>query len=90
MLIVGIWYGVSWGFIVWGILYGLVLVIYCLVEVIFKKINVEKIWESWLGILVSWLLIQSMVFGGWIFFRLLNLRDFMWVIYYWWGYDVDV
>lgn len=35
MLIVGIWYGVSWGFIVWGILYGLVLVIYWLVEVIF-------------------------------------------------------
>ncbi|MDE5068935.1 MAG: MBOAT family protein, partial [Trichodesmium sp. St4_bin8_1] len=90
MLIAGIWHGASWGFIVWGILHGLALVIHRLVEAISKKINAEKIWESWLGILVSWLLTQSMVFGGWIFFRLPNLRDSMWVIYHWWGYDADV
>ena len=43
-----------------------------------------------MGILVSWLLTQSMVFAGWIFFRLPNLRDSIWVISHWWGYDADI
>lgn len=90
MLIAGIWHGASWGFIVWGILHGLALVIHRLVEAISQQLKFEKIWESWLGILVSWLLTQSIVFGGWIFFRLPNLRDSMWVINHWWGEDADV
>ncbi|MEB3339863.1 MBOAT family O-acyltransferase [Okeania sp.] len=90
MLIAGIWHGAAWGFIVWGIWHGLGLVIHRLVDSFSKQFNLKKVWESWLGILLSWLLTQGMVFGGWIFFRLPNLRDSIWVIEHWWGYDADV
>ena len=49
MLITGIWHGASWGFIVWGILHGLALVIHRLVEAISQqrhfmshKLNIEE------------------------------------------------
>lgn len=90
MLIAGIWHGAAWGFIVWGVLHGLALVIHRLVEAISQQFKVQKIWESLPGILISWLLTQSMVFGAWIFFRLPNLRDSIWVIDHWWSYDGDI
>ena len=90
MLIAGIWHGAAWGFIVWGILHGLALVVHRLIEAISKHFKVKKIWESLPGILISWLLTQSMVFGTWIFFRLPNLRDSFWVFSHWWNYDADV
>lgn len=90
MLIAGIWHGAAWGFIVWGFLHGLALVVHRLVESICQQFNLKKIWESWLGILTGWLFTQSLVFGAWIFFRLPNLRDSFWVISHWFGYDADV
>ncbi|MGK7921587.1 MAG: MBOAT family protein [Trichodesmium sp.] len=90
MLIAGIWHGAAWGFIVWGFLHGLALVIHRLVDNISKQFNLQKFWESWSGILIGWLLTQSMVFGAWIFFRLPNLRDSFWVISHWFGYDADI
>ncbi|NES72461.1 MAG: MBOAT family protein, partial [Okeania sp. SIO2D1] len=90
MLIAGIWHGAAWGFIVWGILHGLALVIHRLIEAISQHFKVKKVWESLPGILISWLLTQSMVFGAWIFFRLPNLRDSFWVFSHWWNYDADV
>ncbi|NEQ77869.1 MAG: MBOAT family protein [Okeania sp. SIO2C9] len=90
MLIAGIWHGAAWGFIVWGVLHGLALVIHRLIEAISQHFKVKKVWESLPGILISWLLTQSMVFGAWIFFRLPNLRDSFWVFSHWWNYDADV
>ncbi|NEP86324.1 MAG: MBOAT family protein [Okeania sp. SIO2C2] len=90
MLIAGIWHGAAWGFIVWGVLHGLALVVHRLVEAISQHFKVKKVWESLPGILISWLLTQSMVFGAWIFFRLPNLRDSFWVFSHWWNYDADV
>ncbi|MDJ0555383.1 MAG: MBOAT family O-acyltransferase [Microcoleaceae cyanobacterium MO_207.B10] len=90
MLVAGIWHGAAWGFIVWGILHGLALVIHRLVEFISQTFNLNKFWESLPGILISWLLTQSMVFGSWIFFRLPNLSDSVWVLSHWWNYDADV
>ncbi len=90
MLIAGIWHGAAWGFIVWGVLHGLALVVNRLVEAISNYFKAQKIWEGLPGILMSWLLTQSWVFGAWIFFRLPNLRDSSWVLSHWWGYDADV
>ncbi|NET17017.1 MAG: MBOAT family protein, partial [Okeania sp. SIO1H6] len=90
MLIAGIWHGAAWGFIVWGVLHGLALVIHRYIEAISQHFKVKKVWESLPGILISWLLTQSMVFGAWIFFRLPNLRDSFWVFSHWWNYDGDV
>ena len=90
MLVAGIWHGAAWGFIVWGGLHGLALIIHRLTETISKKLSLENLWQSLPGVIISWLLTQSLVFGAWIFFRLPNLKDSWWVISHWWGYQADI
>lgn len=90
MLVAGIWHGAAWGFIIWGCLHGLALVIHRLTETISKKLSLETLWQSLPGVIISWLLTQSLVFGTWIFFRLPNLKDSWWVISHWWGYKADI
>jgi len=90
MLVAGIWHGAAWGFIVWGGLHGLALIIHRLTETISHKSFLENLWQSLPGVIISWLLTQSLVFGAWIFFRLPNLKDSWWVISHWWGYQGDI
>lgn len=90
MLVAGIWHGAAWGFIVWGGLHGLALIIHRLTETISKKLSLENLWQSLPGVIIGWLLTQSLVFGAWIFFRLPNLKDSWWVISHWWGYKADI
>lgn len=90
MLIAGIWHGAAWGFIVWGGLHGLALAVHRLTDVVFKQLRLEFLWENPIGILIGWLLTQSMVFGSWIFFRLPDLKDSGWAISHLWGHTADV
>ncbi|MDB9510543.1 MBOAT family protein [Kamptonema animale CS-326] len=90
MLIAGIWHGAAWGFIIWGCLHGLALVVHRLTEVISKQLSLESFWQSLPGILVGWLLTQGMVFASWIFFRLPDLKISGLVFSHFWGYNADV
>lgn len=90
MLVAGIWHGAAWGFIVWGLLHGLALVIHRLTEVISKQLSLRSLWQSLPGVVFSWLLTQGIVFGAWIFFRLPNFNDSLWAISHFWGYKADV
>lgn len=90
MLIAGIWHGAAWGFIVWGILHGIALVIHRLTEVFFKALNWQRVWETIPGLIIGWGLTQGMVFITWVFFRLPNLQEAMWVIKHGWGYAGDI
>jgi predicted Co/Zn/Cd cation transporter (cation efflux family) len=90
MLIAGIWHGAAWGFIIWGGLHGLALVVNRLTEVLSKQLSITWIWNSLPGILIAWLITQLMVFTTWIFFRLPNLQDSWLVINRLWGHTADV
>ncbi|MBD2179921.1 MBOAT family protein [Planktothrix sp. FACHB-1355] len=91
MLVAGIWHGAAWGFIVWGGLHGLALVVHRLAEALSHRFSALKDWwQSIPGTLVAWLLTQLMVFASWIFFRLPNLKDAAWVIQHLWGHKADV
>lgn len=90
MLIAGIWHGAAWGFVVWGGLHGLALVIHRLTESIFTKLSITWIWKTLPGVLIAWLITQLMVFTAWIFFRIPNLQDSWWVINHLWGHPADV
>ncbi|MGC9525065.1 MAG: MBOAT family O-acyltransferase [Limnospira sp.] len=90
MLVAGIWHGAAWGFIVWGGLHGVALVVHRLTDVGSKRLSLEWIWKTIPGIIISWLLTQMMVFGAWIFFRLPDLKDSMWVVRHLWGHTADV
>lgn len=90
MLVAGIWHGAAWGFVVWGALHGLALVIHRLTETISKQLSITWIWNSVPGVIFGWLLTQLMVFLAWIFFRLPNLQDSRWVIQHLWNHTADV
>lgn len=90
MLIAGIWHGAAWGFIVWGILHGLGLVLHRLTDVLSDRSEpLKHFWQGGLGIVLAWVLTQMMVFFTWIFFRLPDLKDSGLVIQRLWGHPAD-
>ncbi len=91
MLITGIWHGAAWGFIVWGGLHGLALVIHRLTQAMSDRLVwAKQWWQSLWGVLVAWLLTQLMVFTSWIFFRLSNLKQASLAIRNLWGHTADI
>jgi alginate O-acetyltransferase complex protein AlgI len=91
MLIAGIWHGAAWGFVVWGAIHGLALVIHRLTHTLSERSpQLKNWWKSIPGIAIAWLLTQSLVFFAWIPFRLPNLRDSWLVMTRLWGQEADV
>jgi alginate O-acetyltransferase complex protein AlgI len=91
MLIAGIWHGAAWGYVVWGGLHGLALVIHRLTDGVSKRSPLlQKWWSSLPGIIVAWGLTQFMVFTTWIFFRLPNLEKSNVVLQRLWGQVADI
>lgn len=91
MLITGIWHGAAWGFVVWGGLHGLALVVHRLTQAISERIGwVKGWWKSFLGVLVAWFLTQLMVFVSWIFFRLPSIKQANLAIQKLWGDTGDI
>jgi len=90
MLIAGIWHGANWGFIVWGALHGLALVVHRLTDSQSRRRAwLSTLWLSLPGMAIAWFVTQLMVFLTWIFFRLPNLKDSLWVISHLWGQAAD-
>ncbi len=97
MVVAGIWHGGASdrhdpaGYLIWGILHGLGLVLHRLTESASRDNSLlEAFWKTIPGIGLSWLLTQTLVFGSWIFFRLPSLTDSMWVVTHLWGYPGDI
>ncbi|NJR63228.1 MAG: MBOAT family protein [Cyanobacteria bacterium CRU_2_1] len=90
MLIAGIWHGAAWGFVVWGGLHGLALVVHRLTDAMSKRWQWMHWWQSIPGILLAWAVTQGMVFTSWIFFRLPNLRESGLVVQRLFGHPADV
>ncbi|EGJ33818.1 MULTISPECIES: MBOAT family protein [Moorena] len=91
MVIIGIWHGAAWGFVAWGGLHGLALVLHRLTEAFCEnRDGIKRWWQSWSGVLVSWFLTQFMVFTAWIFFRIPNLKQASLVIQNLWGHPADI
>lgn len=90
MLIAGIWHGAAWGFVVWGAIHGLMLVIHRLTDAYSDRLPaLQNFWLSIPGTVLAWAITQTMVFVAWIFFRLPNLKDSAWVIQHLWGHAAD-
>jgi len=90
MAIAGIWHGAAWGFIVWGLLHGLALVVHRLTDAVSNSADwLKRFWQSLPGVVVAWMLTQGMVCASWVFFRLPNLKDSLLVVQRLWGYSAD-
>jgi len=91
MVIAGLWHGAAWGFVIWGLLHGIFLIIHRLTDAVSERWAIFKqFWKTIPGILLSWLITQFSVFFAWIFFRLPNLADSVLVIQRLWGHAADV
>lgn len=91
MLVAGVWHGDQWGFIVWGAIHGLALIIHRLsVSLSARSKLIAAFWASLPGALVGWGLTQFTVFFSWIFFRLPNLADASLAMRRLFGYTADI
>jgi alginate O-acetyltransferase complex protein AlgI len=90
MLIAGIWHGAAWGFIVWGVLHGVALVVHRLTDALSNRVaRLKRFWRSPRGIFLAWGITQCMVFTTWIFFRLPDLTESGLVIQRLFGHPAD-
>ncbi|MBE9100686.1 MBOAT family O-acyltransferase [Vacuolonema iberomarrocanum] len=90
MIIAGIWHGAAWGFVVWGTLHGIFLMLHRLTDVVSKESQpLTKFWKSVPGAIVGWSITQLSVFFAWIFFRLPNLNQSWFVVQRLWGHQGD-
>jgi alginate O-acetyltransferase complex protein AlgI len=91
MLLAGIWHGDAWGFLVWGGLHGLALVMHRLTDSISRDVPLLwRWWKSVPGTVMAWVMTQGMVFVAWIFFRLPNLNESGLALRHLWGHPADI
>jgi len=67
-LLTGFWHGASWNFVLWGLFYGIILI---LEKIIFSK------FLSKLPIIVQWLYAFIFINIGWAIFRTENINDIL-------------
>lgn len=90
MLVAGIWHGSAWGFMIWGLLHGLALVVHRLISTVSDRWTIIKLlWRTPIGVIIAWFLTQIMVFTSWIWFRLPDIQDSNLVIQNLWGHPGD-
>lgn len=63
----GLWHGASWNFVLWGLYYGVLLII--------EKYTPEKI-KKYIPKFIGWLFTFVIVNFGWIIFRLETMEEF--------------
>ncbi|MCC6546016.1 MBOAT family protein [Candidatus Sumerlaeota bacterium] len=69
MTISGLWHGAAWNFVLWGFFHGFVLLAYHLAGCGGRWEPSTKL--GWMG---SWLLMQTFVLVGWMFFRIPSIH----------------
>ena len=68
----GLWHGASWKFIVWGLIHGLLLVLYNLLNRYNIKVPISKF--------LKWLITFNLVCFAWVFFRALNIDSAFYIL----------
>lgn len=76
----GLWHGSNWGFIIWGLLFGIYMVIETLYGPLRKKIDRKlRIEKAWWARLWQIALTFNLVAFAWIFFRANTFPDALYV-----------
>jgi D-alanyl-lipoteichoic acid acyltransferase DltB (MBOAT superfamily) len=66
MLLMGLWHGAEWKFVVWGAYHGILLAIY-------HSLGMGGNWAPRRGVVVAWLIWSTLIVIGWSIFRAPNL-----------------
>jgi D-alanyl-lipoteichoic acid acyltransferase DltB (MBOAT superfamily) len=72
MFVSGLWHGVGWKFIIWGLYYGVLIVLY-------QILGIRGDWKpkGALKQFFAWLVMFSLIVFGWLIFRATSL-DWLW------------
>lgn len=90
MLVAGIWHGNNWGFVIWGGIHGLALVVHRLNQAVAKAWRpLYHLWKSMPGTVLAWVMTQAVVFFSWLFFRLPDPAQFSLALQRLWGVPAD-
>jgi D-alanyl-lipoteichoic acid acyltransferase DltB (MBOAT superfamily) len=73
MVVAGLWHGAALGFLIWGGLHGVFLILDKAIVV--RKTSIKFL--SRINICLGWVITQTCVFVAWIFFRNPNLNEAM-------------
>ena len=71
MIVAGMWHGAAFGFIIWGMLHGIFLV----VDKFLMRIQVRSRKFAFISIPFGWMYTQFVVFFAWVFFRSPDVSD---------------
>ncbi len=78
MVLMGIWHGASWNFLIWGGIHGLFLACYTILRKTFPRVSSNKFFKSRIGKISSILVTQYIVFFTFIAFW---MKDFSHMLY---------
>ena len=78
MLLMGIWHGASWNFLIWGGIHGLILACYTILRKNLPKISSNNFFKSKIGKITSIFVTQYLVFLTFIAFW---MKDFEHMVY---------
>ena len=78
MLLMGIWHGASWNFLIWGGIHGLILACYTILRKNLPKISSNNFFKSKIGKITSIFVTQYLVFFTFIAFW---MKDFEHMVY---------
>ena len=78
MVLMGIWHGASWNFLIWGGIHGLFLACYTILRKTFPRVSSNKFFKSRIGKISSILITQYIVFFTFIAFW---MKDFSHMLY---------
>ncbi|WP_258552313.1 MBOAT family protein [Helicobacter canis] len=74
----GVWHGAGWGFVIWGSLHGLAMVVHRGYMLLYKKLDSRVVYARFMQskayILLCWLLTFNFVNIAWVFFRAENVQ----------------
>ncbi|MGF1458177.1 MAG: MBOAT family O-acyltransferase [Leptolyngbyaceae cyanobacterium] len=91
MLVAGVWHGNTWGFLIWGGIHGLALVLHrCSYVVAQGWQPFRRFWERSWGVAIAWALTQGLVFFSWLFFRLPEPAQYTLALQKLWGANSDL
>ena len=91
MLIAGVWHGNTWGFLIWGGIHGLALVVHRFNHAITQAWKpLQTFWLKPWGIILAWATTQALVFFSWLFFRLPEPQQFTLALQKLWGVNSDL
>ena len=74
----GVWHGAGWGFVIWGSLHGVAMVVHRIYMLFYKKLDSASLYvrfmQTRIYILLCWILTFNFINIAWVFFRAENLQ----------------